>query len=214
MLGKPGVVVLREKHRFARWISLNVAGVSEPLRINLSNQEQDKYFDFLDSQEANASMQITLARNAEGALAIEALGEAPTGEPAGEPLTADISGADAVTLSADGSTATFVVPGQGRLSYEIPVDQLEVREQITALVAETTRWWLPPCATALRSRWPGNGSIRSKRRAAMHRPEGQRGRSRSVAAMVAELGFRFIQNFHDPFPAQVHLRKQRTQPPR
>jgi len=131
MLGKPGLAVIREKHPLLRWIKLDV-GAPKPVTINLSVQDQDDYFDFLEDYAPNDSLQVSLSRGDDGLLAIEALEEAPAQVPTGEPLEASISGADGVVL--DGSTATFDLPFEGKLSYEIPADQEDIREKVKLLV--------------------------------------------------------------------------------
>ena len=131
MVGKPGVVVLREKHKYMNWIKLD-AGSSEPITINLTEQQQDDYGDFLEGLAPDDQLKVTVVRNEAGRLAIETLDEAPAVQAMGEPFEENISGENAVSL--DGDIATFNIPTKGELTYELPSDRPELREQIEKLV--------------------------------------------------------------------------------
>ncbi|MBT7742413.1 MAG: hypothetical protein HN727_11485 [Opitutae bacterium] len=132
MVGRPGVVVLREKHKYMNWIKLD-AGSPEPITINLTEQQQDDYGDFLEGLESDDQLQVTVVRNEAGRLAIETLDDAPAVQAIGEPFKGNISGQNAVSLDRD--IATFNIPSKGELTYELPSDQPELREQIEKLVA-------------------------------------------------------------------------------
>ena len=73
-----------------------------------------------------------MVRNEAGRLAIETLDEAPAVQSMGEPFEENISGENAVSL--DGGIATFNIPTKGELTYELPSDRPELREQIERLV--------------------------------------------------------------------------------
>ena len=131
MMGKPGLVVLREKHKYMNWIKLD-AGSSEPVTINLTEQQQDDYGDFLEDLALNEQLKVTVVRNQAGRLAIEGLSEAPALEAMGELFEENISGENAVIL--DGGIATFNIASKGELTYELPSDRPDLREQIESLV--------------------------------------------------------------------------------
>jgi hypothetical protein len=131
MFGKPGFVVLREKHKYMNWIKLD-AGSAEPITINLTEQQQDNYGDLLEGLAPNNQLKVTVVRNEAGKLAIDTLDEAPALAAVGEPFEENISGENAVSL--DGDIATFNIPTKGELSYELPSDRPELREQIEKLV--------------------------------------------------------------------------------
>jgi hypothetical protein len=135
MVGKPGVVVLREKHKYMNWIKLD-AGSSEPVTINLTEQQQDDYGDLLEGLAPDDQLQVTVVRNEAGRLAIETLDYAPAVKAMGEPFEENISGENAVSL--DGDIATFNIPSKGELTYELPSDRPDLREQIEQLVVALT----------------------------------------------------------------------------
>jgi hypothetical protein len=131
MVGKPRVVVLREKHKYMNWIKLD-AGSPEPITINLTEQQQDDYGDFLEGLAPDDQLQVTVVRNEAGRLAIETLDAAPAVPAMGEPFEENISGENAVSL--DGDIATFNIPSKGTLTFELPSDRPELREQLEKLV--------------------------------------------------------------------------------
>ena len=65
-------------------------------------------------------------------MAIETLDDAPAVQAMGEPFEENISGQNAVSL--DGDIATFNIPSKGELTFELPSDRPELREQIEKLV--------------------------------------------------------------------------------
>ena len=130
MVGKPGVVVLREKDEFLDWVKFDV-GSPDPITVDLNRQQRKIYRDFLGTLGPDDQLQVTLVQR-DGELTIETLGEVPELQLMGEPFEENISGENAVSL--DGDIATFNISTKGELTYELPSDRPELREQIERLV--------------------------------------------------------------------------------
>ncbi|MDA9962133.1 hypothetical protein N9D63_04530 [Opitutales bacterium] len=130
MVGKPGVVVLREKDEFLDWVKFDV-GSPDPITVDLNRQQRKIYRDFLGTLGPDDQLQVTLVQR-DGELTIETLGEVRELQLMGEPFEENISGEHAVSL--DGNIVTFNIPTKGELTYELPSDRPELREQIERLV--------------------------------------------------------------------------------
>ncbi|MFP6887073.1 MAG: hypothetical protein VB997_05900, partial [Opitutales bacterium] len=155
LVGKPGVVVLREKHKYMNWVKFDV-GSSDPITVNLTEPQQDEYGDFLEELVEGATLQVSLARDEDGLFVLETLEPPPAVQPGGESLETNLSGEEAVVL--DGSTVTFNLPGQGKLSYAIPTDREELREQVESLVVHLRE--NPSAVAPVHLRMEGEGSER------------------------------------------------------
>ena len=132
MMGKPGVVVLREKDEFLDWVKFDV-GSPDPVTIDLNRQQRKNYRDFLGTLGPDDQLQVTLVQQ-DGELTIETLGEVPDLQVEGEPFEASVSGDNSVFLSPNGSTVTFDIPTRGKLSYELPTNRPQLRKEIEKLV--------------------------------------------------------------------------------
>ena len=116
---------LVEKHPFMRWVELN-AGGNEPVRVNLSEDQQDLLGADLQKLEVGEELQVVINRDDEENLIFKSVQKAPDPEERGVVMSIELDEKESVSLSEDEQTMLF---RSGDKTYPLALSLLSSSER-------------------------------------------------------------------------------------
>ena len=116
---------LVEKHPFMRWIKLE-AGGNEPIRVNLSEGQQDLLGEDLQKLEIGEELQVVIDRDDEENLIFKSVQKAADPEERGISRSIELNEQDSVSLSEDEQTMFFK---SGEKTYPLALSLLSSSER-------------------------------------------------------------------------------------
>jgi hypothetical protein len=116
---------LVEKHPFMRWVELD-AGGNEPVRVNLSEDQQDLLGTDLQKLEVGEALQVVINLDDEENLIFKSVGKAPEPEERGIIRSIELNEKESVSLSEDEQTMLF---RSGDKTYPLALSLLSSSER-------------------------------------------------------------------------------------